>query len=385
MLHYGFNFQWMFSWEPGKQPAAPDERALDFLAEFGFNFVRLPVDYRFWARDPGYFLADRSIWKDIYTKLELRRGRKFYFYKCLLEALANFGLVDIPTEGRFWTRDFIYFQPDEITWEFIGRYLEACSARGLHLCLNLHRAPGYCINGNHLERYNLWLDKIAQDTLVSIWEQFAERYKGVSNSDLSFDLVNEPPAIGQYGFTRENHAALIRRTVATIRAIDPDREIVIDGLDAGNLAMPELADLDVIHSGRGYQPQNISHYQAAWWPDHEGQPFPIYPGTQFAGRTWDKAALFEFYQPWRDVEAQGVKIHIGEFGCYNKTPNDVALRWLSDLLSVFKECGWGYSLWEFEGEFGIINHGRPGATYEEVKGYPVDRALLDLLLDSRLM
>jgi len=383
MLHYGFNFQWMFSWQPGKQPAAPDERALDFMAGFGFNFVRIPIDYRFWARDLGCFLPAPSIWKNIDNELKSRGGRKFYLYKRILDFLGNFGFTDIPIEDRFWRRDFIYFQPDRINWEPIDRYLKACSSRGLHLCLNLHRAPGYCINENQLERYNLWLDEIAQNTFVSIWEQFAERYKGISNEDLSFDLVNEPPAIGQYGLMRDNHATLIRRTVAAIRAIDPIREIVIDGLDGGNLAMPELADLTVVHSGRGYQPQNITHYQAKWWSDYKGQPPPVYPATQFAGQIWNKETLHNFYQPWRDVEAQGVKIHIGEFGCYNKTSNDVALRWFADLISLFKEYKWGYSLWEFDGPFGIINHGRAGANYEKINGYLVDRELLDLLINTR--
>ena len=99
MPGYGFNFQWMFLWGPGKRPVGPDARALDFLSEFGFNFVRIPTDYRFWARD------------------------------------------------------FTYFHPDESVWEYIDAYLKACSSRGLHLCLNLHRAPGYCINQNELERY----------------------------------------------------------------------------------------------------------------------------------------------------------------------------------------------------------------------------------------
>lgn len=382
MSHYGFNFQWMFLWEPGKPPAVPDQQALDFLVEFGFNFVRVPIDYRFLARDLGHFLPDPSIWKSIYGELKARRGRKFTIYKHFLELVATVGVVDIPLEDRFWTRDFIYLQPDEINWTVIDRYLEACVARGLHLCLNLHRAPGYCINRNDLERYNLWLDKIAQETFISIWIRFAQRYRGISNDHLSFDLVNEPPAVGQYGLTRANHAALIHRTVAAIRAVDPRRAIVIDGLDGGHLAMPELANLDVIHSGRGYQPQNVTHYEASWWADYEGQPLPIYPGTHFAGRTWTRETLHCFYQPWRQVESQGVQVHIGEFGCYNKTPNDVALRWFRDLLSVFKEFGWGYSLWQFKGPFGIVNHGRPGTDYETISGYAVDRKLLDLLREN---
>jgi endoglucanase len=330
VTRYGFNFLWMYIWSPGRLPQAPDERALDFMAHQGFNFVRIPTDY------------------------------------------------------RFWISDFDYSDPDESVFAYFDRYLAACQARGFQMSLNLHRAPGYCINRNDLERHNLWLDPIAQDGFVFQWETFARRYQGIPNKFLSFDLLNEPPNVGQYGLTRENHAALIRRTVAAIRAIDPAREIVIDGLAGGNLAMPELIDLDVIHSGRGYQPMPVSHHQASWWAEHAEAPDPVYPGLEWMGRTWDRKLLHAYYQPWRDLQAAGARVHIGECGCYNKTPNAVALRWFADLFSLFKEFGWGFALWNFAGDFGIVEHGRPGAHYEELHGYKVDRKLLDLMLASRV-
>jgi endoglucanase len=330
MPYYGFNFLWMYIWNPGAQPEAPDERALDFMAHQGFNFVRVPADY------------------------------------------------------RFWTSDFDYFHPDEAVLAYFDRYLEACQARGFHLSLNLHRAPGYCINRNDLERHNLWLDPLAQDAFVFLWETFARRYRGVSSADLSFDLLNEPPSVGHYGMTRAGHAALIRRTVAAIRAIDPAREIVIDGLGGGHLALPELADLGVVHSGRGYQPMPVSHHQASWWSGHASAPEPLYPGQVWEGVTWDRATLRAFYQPWRDVEAAGARVHIGECGCYNRTPNDIALRWFADLFGLYKEFGWGFALWNFAGDFGIVEHGRPGARYEESHGYKVDRALLELIQASMI-
>ncbi|PRY89810.1 hypothetical protein CLW00_102286 [Mongoliibacter ruber] len=30
---------------------------------------------------------------------------------------------------------------------------------GLHVCLNLHRAPGICINAGFLQPFNLWKDQ----------------------------------------------------------------------------------------------------------------------------------------------------------------------------------------------------------------------------------
>ena len=330
MKYYGFNFQWMCSWSPGQTPEPADERALDFLARFGFNFVRVPLDY------------------------------------------------------RFWTDNFDYLQPNEAVFRSIDQYLIACRARGIHLSLNLHRAPGYCTNRNDLERHNLWRDEIAQQAFIFLWETFAVRYRDVPCELLSFDLINEPPNPGDHGMTRANHATLIRHTVAAIRKIDPDREIVIDGLGGGYLALPELAGLGVVHSGRGYHPMPVSHHQASWWSDHVRAPAPAYPGLRWQGRTWNRSALENSYLPWREVEKRGARIHIGEFGCFKHTPNDIALRWLADLLSVFKEFRWGYALWNFRGPFGIIEHGRPGAQYEMTEGHPVDRALLDLMLENRM-
>ena len=320
----------MCSWKPDQRPKPADEKALDFLAKFGFNFVRIPLDY------------------------------------------------------RFWTKDFNYFQPDESIFCYIDQYLEACKSRGIHLSINLHRAPGYCTNRSDLERHNLWRDDVAQNAFVFLWETFACRYRGVSDHDFSFDLLNEPPNPGEHGMTRKNHAALIRHTVAAIRALDPNREIIIDGLGGGYLAMPELANWGVIHSGRGYHPMPISHHKASWWSGHSRAPLPKYPGLIWQGRLWNRAAIRAAYRSWRNVEKRGTRIHIGEFGCFQHTPNDIALRWLADLLSIYKEFGWGYAMWGFQGPFGIIDHGRPGAKLESLAGYNVDRALLDIMLESRV-
>jgi len=329
MPRYGFNFQWMF-WHHGDPPEEADEKALDFLVEHEFDFVRIPTDY------------------------------------------------------NFWTTDFDYFTPDTSVFDYLDRYLDECRARNIHMSLNLHRAPGYCISRNDLEKHNLWVDQVAQDAFVFLWETFATRYKSISSADLSFDLLNEPAAIGDFGLTRENHAALMRRTVDAIYAIDPQREIVINGLGGGNVAMPELADLGVIHSGRGYQPMPVSHWGASWWDGWKDAEGPIYPGVEWEGKTWDKQTIHDHYTPWREVEAQGATIHIGEFGCYIQTPNEVALRWLGDMLELFQQYGWGYALWNFEGPFGIINSGRPKVRVEQRNGYMVDRDLLDLLLMYRI-
>jgi aryl-phospho-beta-D-glucosidase BglC (GH1 family) len=327
MTRYGFNLQWLYRTERGA--SEPDPRVLDTIAAWGFNFVRLPTDYRFFTSAPEY-----------------------------------------PA-------------PDEKALDRVDRCVQACRERGLHLALNLHRAPGYIITGWEEEQHNLFADTVAQDAFAGLWRAFADRYVGVPGDALSFDLLNEPPALGERGFTRIAHEYVIRRTVAEIRAVDPSRPITLDGLDGGQLAVPELADLGVTHSGRGYQPMAVSHYQAPWWPGHVGLPEPTYP-VEYAGRRWDADALREFYAPWVGIAASGATVHIGEFGCYVKTPDDVAQRWLSDLLGVFAEQRWGYALWQFEGDFGVVGHQRPGARFEQRDGWRVDVRLLDLMRSHRV-
>ena len=327
MKKYGFNMLWMFS-HHGQKPGKADERQLDFIAKHGFNFIRIPTDY------------------------------------------------------NFWTKDFDYLHPDEDVFGEIDSYFSECRKRKLHMCLNFHRAPGYCINANHREKHNLWTDGEALEGFVFLWEYFAKKYRGVPSSELSFDLLNEPPSVGEYGFTRDNHEHVMRTAIAAIRAIDPHREIVLDGISGGGVAIPELSDVGAVHSGRGYAPFGISHYMATWCGVKEGDwPAPVYPGESW-GEYWDKEALKRYYAPWLEVEKKGVEVHIGEFGCFNRTPNDVALRWLGDLMAVFGENGWGYSMWNFEGAFGIVNHGRPGAAYTHIDGFEVDKQLLDIMLEN---
>jgi endoglucanase len=52
---------------------------------------------------------------------------------------------------------------------------------------------------------------------------------------------------------------------------------------------------------------------------------------------------------------------------------------MKDNLEIFKENGWGWSLWNFRGSFGILDSGRKDVEYESYKGHKLDRKMLSLL------
>jgi endoglucanase len=50
-----------------------------------------------------------------------------------------------------------------------------------------------------------------------------------------------------------------------------------------------------------------------------------------------------------------------------------------DQLDLWKEAGWGWSLWNLYGGFGILDSGRSDVEYEEFRGHKLDREMLKLL------
>jgi len=312
----GFNDLSMFT-----RKSKGDFREDDFrwIAHWGFDFVRLPMCYTLWIEgDDVYAIKESALLK-------------------------------------------------------VDRAVELGKRHGVHVSLNFHRAPGYSVNRERTEPFDLWKDQEALDAFCFHWELFARRYRGIPSRELSFDLVNEPPDV-----PREAHERVIRAAVKAIRDTDPERLIIIDGLRWGREPCPELTDLDIAQSTRAYDPMAVSHYQASW-VHGEAFPTPVWPGLQFRGERWDRGKLEEHYQPWIDLAKQGVGVHCGEAGAFNKTPHDVFLRWFRDVLDILKSNGIGYALWNFRGTFGVLDSGRADVTYEDWHGHKLDRKLLELL------
>ena len=329
----GFNIQWQR--RPGEtMKPAFEEADFAMMQEWGFNFARIPLSYWIWGK---------------------------------------------PTD---WT----YI--DEEPLKQIDRVVELGRQHGVHINLNFHRIPGYCINGRELEPADLFTGRKdegprALKAACFHWSTFAKRYKGIPSTQLSFDLINEPPKMRSYeGYFEERYAFVANALVAAIRAEDSQRLIFADGINIGQLPVLELADLGLVQSTRGYQPKAVSHFGATWVPldEYETMKKPTWPLMDDKGHTWDRARLKqEYIDKWKPLMERGVPIHVGEWGCYNQTPHDVALAWMSDCLAVWREAGWGNALWNLRGNFGVVDSARTDVSYEDFRGHKLDRKMLELL------
>jgi endoglucanase len=225
------------------------------------------------------------------------------------------------------------------------------------------------------EPLDLWTDDNALDACAIHWGRLANRFKGIPNEQMSFDLLNEPAAIPE-----ERYVHVATRLVGAIREQDPTRLIIADGLKWGREPVKGLIGLGIAQSTRGYDPMQVSHYKASWVAGAENYPEPTWPLEIRPGNRWDKERLRkEKIEPWKALEHAGVGVHVGEWGAFNRTPHPVALNWMRDCLELWKEAGWGWALWNFRGAFGIVNSGRKDVSYEPCKGLQLDRKMLELL------
>lgn len=314
----GFNLLEKFN---PNQAKPYSERDFEWMHQWGFDFVRLPMSYWCWSK------PDLQQW----------------------------------------------ILMDEMQLKEIDQVVEWGKTYKIHVNLNMHRIPGYCVNPP-AEPLDLWKDEKALEAACHHWRTFAIRYKGISNKRLSFDLLNEPPDIPEADYER-----VVRALVKAIRDVDAQRLIIADGLRWGTTPVHSIVDLNVGQSTRGYNPMQVSHYRASWVKASDQWPTPDWP-LKIGETDWNKDLLKKKYiAPWKELERKGVGIHVGEWGAFQHTPHATALKWMEDNLQLWKEAGWGWSLWNLRGSFGILDSGRKDVVYEDWHGSKLDRKMLELL------
>jgi hypothetical protein len=164
-----------------------------------------------------------------------------------------------------------------------------------------------------------------------------------------------------------------------IRKENPKHLVIADGNSVGNNVIPEIIDLNIAQSCRGYFPGAISHYKAPWAnKDPEHAPAPLWPG-QVGDKYLSRDMLENYYKPWIELAAKGTGVHCGECGCWNKTPHPVFMAWFGDVLDILSTHQIGFAVWNFIGDFGVLDSKRTDVQYEDWYGHQLDKQFLELL------
>lgn len=468
---------------------------------------------KFCSRMHGFNLLGKF---DVYNSNTGYVEKEFYLIQQF-----GFNFARLPLDFRTYTvaGDWNSFKETEV--QQIDKAIAWGIKYNIHICINIHRAPGYCVNSTTLplnQQLNLWTDTVAQNAFIKHWTYFAVRYKDISPDKLSFNLVNEPSNVSESDYSK-----VMLKAIKAIHAVTPSRIIFVDGLNYATTPVVSLKDEpNIAQAIHCYSPFGITHYKAEWISGSNDMPLPHWPllqisnylygpwkagfkstlvingtfpketevivnvkqvsiestlliksGTNvvlskkfvctadtgqdfskiistqygyqnisnknFSGKTVVDASRLTFenssgdwmiinsitiktdgseytffpgddtwgnkqdtvimdasgklkakdgsdlipFQSYRSIfataKSNNIPIMIQEFGVYNKTPHDVSLSFLSDIVKLFNENNLGWAMWNFNGAFGILNSGRADCVYENYQGYKLDRALLDII------
>jgi endoglucanase len=254
-----------------------------------------------------------------------------------IQAVSEAGLnsVRIPIS---WSTHTSYKYPYAIVPAFLQRIDEVmswCLKRKLAVIITIHHFD---------DLYNNPDDTVYRNMVFSIWKQLSNHYKSISHDSLFFEVMNEP----EVNLTAEKWNLFLPQILDSIRKIDMDRTLIIDGPDyawhgsLSKLIIPPT-EQNVIVSTRYYLPMNFAQQGAWWMPDMNK-----YLGTTWTGTNSEKSSVLAdmaIIQYWSSTHNRPVTI--GEWGSIMYADNQSRLTWTNYIRTQFEANGFSWSYFDF--------------------------------------
>jgi endoglucanase len=188
---------------------------------------------------------------------------------------------------------------------------------------------------------------VCRAKLPAFWRQVAPRFAKASRG-VAFELLNEPHA----KLDAANWNSLFAELLGIVRQTNPTRIVVVGPTSWNSFKeLPSLklpADPNLLVTYHYYQPFHFTHQGASWAGDVKN----------LHGITWgspeDRAAIkadFDEVAAWSKTNDRPVLL--GEFGAYDKSGTPLAMRvdWTSTIRGEAERHGFGWSYWQFDGDF----------------------------------
>jgi endoglucanase len=268
-----------------------------FLAANGFNFVRLPFNYR-------YFGCDATC-----------RG---------------FG------DG----------------FAHVDRFLDLCGAHGVYVLLDMHAGPGCQARDWNAEsafgEAFLWDHEHFVDVTAGIWRDVAARYRD-DDRVFGYEALGEPVAPDPDGFHAFN-----MRMIEAIRSVDSQHIVAVESNDWGQRIeslRDEVFDDPLVIPSLHFYPTNkfpfdrLTEYPGEW----EGKRY---------GRD-ELVALLDGYYDDRRIQRPMLAGEFG-VPRFRGERSAAMARMLRDMVGFFEEKGWSWATWAHK-DLGALGLLRPKA------------------------
>lgn len=295
-----------------------------WIADQGFDHIRVPVDYRFWLNDDGSLNE---------------------------EAIVPFD------EASQWAHE-----------------------QGLGVILDMHYLPGANFSGSI--KNSLFTDDETADKAAAFWDKVAARYAD-EGPWLRFELLNEPVAEHNAQLN-----PLQAKLLEAVRKTNPTRVVYLTSNRWGSfrtvydLDLPD--DRNIALTLHFYEPFPFTHQSTSWTelkPPMEQVDFPgtvpDLSGYLPASHGWMRYSegyidaansidpRFEELALWHRENAPGLEIHIGEFGVFQTATPESIRNYCAAVVEASERHGFAWAVWDYRGGFAVRqSDGSPSAAME---------------------
>ena len=264
------------------------------VAEWGFDHVRIPIDYNILQTEDGGVIADG--------------------YERLANALA------------------------------------LCKKYHLKLIIDLHKTAGFSFDTYAENESGFFENEKYQERFYLLWEEMSRRFG--READVAFELLNEVTDQEFIGAWNRIAKECIRR----IRAIAPDILILVGSY--WNNAATTVKELDapydsrVIYNMHCYEPLVFTHQGAYWTEKIDPEKRMAFEDSETS------EAYFEdlFSSAIEKADAENTGLYCGEYGVISFVSPEDTLKWYRCINRVFEKHGIGRALWNYkEMDFGLTD------------------------------
>ena len=254
-----------------------------------------------------------------------------------------------------------YVYREEI-FSHIDNFISWCKKYNLNIVLNMHKAVGnYC---DIKEDVKLLDSPELQDRFIALWKEFERRYS--DEGGIAFELLNE---VRDEPYDKWN--ALADKTISELRKLNKTRKLIVGSTSWNDPATLKYLNIyddeNVIYTFHTYAPFEFTHQRGVLQPQtlyynrvmhypadidrYRDYRLTVY-GEENAYSDFDKMDI-EFIKSALKPAVDFAALHpdkilwCGEFGTIRHA--DLASRenWMRDVISVFKEAGIPYCVWNY--------------------------------------
>ena len=227
------------------------------------------------------------------------------------------------------------------------------------------------------------------DKYLRLWAQIAEHYGQMDSDRIVLEVMNE------FSFPDANSwLGLLLQSLDTIRRHAPRSTIIVAGAGYSDIwdliLLPALPDSNLIYNFHYYEPHIFTHQGATWgsdyWLDIRSLGFPATDENvvdvmshtasqearwrilQYKEDHWNAdrvAGDIEYAAKW--ARERNLPLICDEFGAYrNFSRPDDRERWLTAARTAFEKNHIGWTMWDYQGGFGVVFKENGGVRDDEV-------------------